>query len=140
MVSGVQRRESTDSTIEQEIERLRSAKVVALQRRYRELFGEQSPSSNRAHLFRRVAWRLQARALGDLSERARERAAQLADDTGLRQLAPRSFWQRFEAAKRDTPPRLPAPGTLLTRVYRERTVEVKVLETGFDYNARRTPL
>jgi len=127
-----------DPTIEQEIESLHQAKVTALKARYRELFGEESPSSNRAHLFRRVAWRLQARALGELSERARERAAQLADDAELRRRAPLGFWQKLDAARKENnaprDPRLPAAGTVLTRVYRERTVEVKVLETGFEYN------
>src|SRR4051794_537854 len=64
-----------------EIERLRKLKTKALKTRYRELFGEESRSSNRAHLFRRIAWRLQAKAEGDLSERARKRAVEVADET-----------------------------------------------------------
>jgi uncharacterized OsmC-like protein len=64
-----------------EIESLRKLKTKALKTRYRELFGEESRSSNRAHLFRRIAWRLQAKAEGDLSERARKRAVELADET-----------------------------------------------------------
>src|SRR5437763_1361393 len=51
---------------------------------YRELFGEESRSSNHAHLFRRIAWRLQAKAQGDLSERARKRALELAEDAADR--------------------------------------------------------
>ncbi len=76
-------REFMDPELEKEIERLRQSKVKALQKRYRELFGEDSPSSNRAHLFRRVAWRLPARESGELSERAQQRAAELADDAEL---------------------------------------------------------
>ena len=34
---------------------------------------------NRAYLTRKIAWRLQAKAEGDLSERARRRAAELAN-------------------------------------------------------------
>jgi hypothetical protein len=45
-----------DPGLEKEIERLRQSKVKELQERYRELFGEDSRSSNRAHLFRRLAW------------------------------------------------------------------------------------
>jgi Protein of unknown function (DUF2924) len=59
------------------IEQLRELKVAALRVRYREVCGEESRSSNRQFLFRRIAWRLQARAEGDLSERARRRAARL---------------------------------------------------------------
>src|SRR3954471_19732322 len=82
-----------------EIEGLRKLKTKALKARYRELFGEESRSSNHAHLFRRIAWRLQARAEGDLSERARKRILELADDGELRLRAPRSFsirsgWER----------------------------------------------
>jgi nitrate reductase assembly molybdenum cofactor insertion protein NarJ len=40
------------------IERLRKQKTKALQAHYRELFGEETRSSNHAHLFRRIAWRL----------------------------------------------------------------------------------
>src|SRR3954449_984046 len=81
-----------DEALAMEIERLRKLKTKALKARYRELFGEESRSSNRTHLFRRIAWRLQARAEGDLSERARKRILELADDGELRLRAPRSFW------------------------------------------------
>jgi hypothetical protein len=85
-----------DPQLEKEIERLRRSKVKELQVRYRELFGEDSPTSNRAHLFRRLAWRLQARGAGELSDRARQRAIELADDAELRRRAPRSFWRAVE--------------------------------------------
>jgi hypothetical protein len=127
-----------DIALQREIESLRQLKTKQLQQRFQELFGEKSPSSNRVHLFRRIAWRLQARAEGDLSQRARERAAELAQDVNLRLRAPRSFWDELESkspnpdARRD--PRLPAAGTVLTRVYRGAPVLVKVLERGFEYN------
>ena len=67
-----------------EIALLRTLKTLSLKERYRELFGEDSRSSNQTHLVRRIAWRLQAVASGDLSERARARAAELARDADLR--------------------------------------------------------
>src|SRR5271154_5595777 len=107
-----------------EIETLRGQKTKALKVRYCELFGESSPSSNHAHLFRRIAWRLQALAEGDLSQRARERAAELASDVDIRLRAPRKFWRalaaEFPAPLRD--PRLPAIGTTLERRYQGRTI------------------
>jgi hypothetical protein len=127
-----------DPQLEKEIERLRHSKVKELQERYRQLFGEDSPSSNRAHLFRRVAWRLQARGTGELSERGQQRAMELADDAELRRRAPRSFWRAMEgktsAAGTYRDSRLPAAGTRLTRSYQQRSIEVQVLETGFEYN------
>jgi hypothetical protein len=126
-----------DPGLEKEIEGLRHSKVKELQNRYRVLFGEDSPSSNREHLYRRIAWRLQARETGELSERAQLRAAELADDTELRRRAPPSFWHALEgsaAAGVNRDSRLPAPGARLSRSYQERTIEVQVLESGFEYN------
>jgi Protein of unknown function (DUF2924) len=59
--------------------------------RYRELFGEESKSSNKQFLFRRITFRLPANAEGDLSERARRRIADIADDRDLRVRAPKEF-------------------------------------------------
>src|SRR2546423_10181497 len=61
-----------NDVVRNEIENLRKEKTKALKARYRELFGEESHSSNHVHLFRRIAWRLQALVEGDLSERARQ--------------------------------------------------------------------
>jgi len=56
------------------------------------VFGEATPCRHRQHLFRRIAWRLQALAEGDLSERARQRAGEIARDADLRMVAPRGFF------------------------------------------------
>jgi Protein of unknown function (DUF2924) len=127
-----------NEAIRLEIEALRSLKTKALKQRYCELFGEPSPSSNWAHLFRRVAWRLQANATTGLNQEARQRAAELAVDADLRLRAPRGFWRELDSntnLPRD--PRLPPAGTELTRAYRGRTVRVTVLEQGFEYKGKR---
>jgi DUF2924 family protein len=84
-----------DETLRQEIESLRKLKSKELKLRYRELFGEDSLSSNQQHPFRRIAWRLQAQAEGDLTERAKLHAAQLAEDLDQRLRAPRRFWNEL---------------------------------------------
>jgi DUF2924 family protein len=70
--------------------------------------------------------------------RAQQRVVELADDAELRRRAPRSFWRAMEgrtsAAGTHRDPRLPEAGTRLIRSYQQRSVEVKVLETGFEYN------
>ena len=127
------------------IEELRDLKVVALKKKYRELFGEDSKSSNKQYIFRRIAWRLQARVEGDLSERARRRAAEIADDADLRTRAPKGFspqdvpasatWVTDRSrSQRDW--RLPPPGALLTRRLDDRQIVVKVLAEGFEYESR----
>ena len=129
---------AVDDAVRMQIETLRKLKVTELKSRYHDLFGEASPSLNRAHLFRRIAWRLQAQAEGDLSERARERAAELAKDFDLRLQAPRNFWREIErnedCANRD--PRLPPAGTVLERMYQRQILRVTVLASGFEYEGQ----
>ena len=126
--------------IDREIAALRQMTVRQLRSRHQELFGESPRSAHKQHLVRRIAWRIQALAEGDLSERARRRAAELACDADLRIRAPRSKQpsrtQRINQPE-DSPgprdPRLPMPGTLLVRRYRGEIRQVKVLEQGFEY-------
>ena len=129
------------------IEELRGLNIPALRRKYHELFGEQSKSSHNKFLFRRIAWRLQANAEGGLSDRARRRAAEIADDSDLRTRAarelistqalrhvPRGERERSQP-QRDW--RLPPAGTLLTRRMGNRQIVVTVLEEGFEFETRR---
>ena len=124
--------------LRREIEQLRREKTKALKVRYRELFGEETNSSNHAHLFRRIAWRLQALAEGDLTQRARERAIALAVDADLRLRAPRQFWRELDqkAKQTDRDQRLPAVGTTLSRQYQGRTIAVKILDDGFEFEGK----
>ena len=74
----------------EEIEGLRHLTTAQLKERYRDVFGEASRSNHKQFLFRRVAWRIQANAWGGLSERARRRALEIADDADLRIRAPKN--------------------------------------------------
>jgi len=75
------RKQTVSSTaIHEQIEALRHRTVGQLKQKYREAFGEASRSNHKQFLFRRIAWRLQANAWGGLSERARLRALEIAND------------------------------------------------------------
>jgi hypothetical protein len=121
-----------------EIESLRKLKTGELRTRYRDVFGEAAASFHRAYLFRRIAWRLQAEAEGDLSERARRRASELANDSDLRLRAPRSFWREVERNDEapDRDPRLPPVGTELERVYHGQILRVTVVANGFEFHGK----
>jgi DUF2924 family protein len=90
---------------------------------------------------RRIAWRLQVRAEGHLSERARRRVLEIADDADLRLRAPEGFLAEGTSHKPDLlgiEPRLeetglPVPGTVVTRPFENRRIVVTVLEQGFEY-------
>ena len=126
--------------IDREIAALRQLTVSELRNRHLELFGEPARSVHKEHLVRRIAWRMQALAEGDLSERARKRAAELACDADLRVRPPGESRDSTEARPEKRPPprdrRLPAPGTLLVRAYRGCSCQVKVLERGFEYDGQ----
>lgn len=122
------------------LERLQRMPIEQLRARYREVFGEECRSKHKQHLVRRIAWRLQALAQGDLSQRARRRALEIANDADLKVQVP-SAWVRMDrTTKKDQSRRpdrrLPAPGTLLTRTYRDKTIVVKVLAEGFEYEGQ----
>ena len=128
-----------------EIEQLRRATVGELRTKYLELFGQPSRSNHKQFLFRRIAWRLQALAYGDLSECARQRAAALAQDVELRIKAPthlvgttQQLLQPTLRSRRTAGPdeRLPLPGTLLRREFKGQIVVVQVLAEGFQYQDR----
>jgi hypothetical protein len=126
------------------IEELRELNVAALRTKYRQVLGEESKSFNKQFLLRRIAWRLQANAEGDVSERARHRAAAIADDADLRTRAPKGFLDpsvslpvTVDRSRSARDWRLPPPGTLLTRRLDNRQIVVKVLEQGFEYDSRR---
>jgi hypothetical protein len=124
-----------------EVSALKRMTVGQLRARYAEVFGEQTGGHNKVWLVKRIAWRIQALAEGELSERARRRAAELARDADLRTTTPP---ERPAPAPADrhtavlpihtlTDVRLPPPGTVLTRPYKGETVQVMVLADGFDY-------
>jgi hypothetical protein len=134
-----------ETKIKEEIEALRSLTTLQLKVKYSEVFGEQSRSNHKQFLFRRIAWRIQANAWGGLSERARQRALEIADDADLRIRAPKNFLREpldegrtVEARLRPSlDPRLPLPGTPLIRRYQGKDIIVHVrADGGFECSGR----
>ena len=133
--------------LSREVAALQRLTVPQLRQRYAEVFGEATHANNRAWLVKRLAWRLQALAEGDLSQRARQRATELANDADLRSTPPRPA--RAAAAPAApaaaAPPapsadrRLPPPGTVLTRPYKRALLQVRVLPAGFEYEGLAYP-
>lgn len=128
-----------------EIEQLRQATVGELRAKYFELFGQPSRSNHKQFLFRRVAWRLQAVAYGELSAHARQRALALAQDVDLRIKAPAHLVGTRQQVMQPTlksrrkagrDERLPGPGSVLRREFKGLIVVVQVLPEGFQYQDR----
>lgn len=125
-----------------------AADLAALQRmtgpeladKYVALCGCPPRSRNKDFLRKRLAWRIQELAEGGLSERALARI----DELGPAALA---SWRRPALTGSATPqtqlrrptrdPRLPAVGTVLTRVHGTTEHTVTVLDDGFEYRGER---
>ncbi len=65
--------------VEQVVAALRRMTANELRNQYVAVFGEQTNSRNKDWLVRRITWRMQALAEGDIPERRRRRAAELAN-------------------------------------------------------------
>ena len=133
-----------------ELAELKQMSVRELREKYEAVFGEPTRAGNRDWLFKRIAWRIQALAEGDLSERARRRAEFLARDADLRTTAPRAAsggnGAHGPVAANGVPDakpapsladeRVPPPGTVLTRAYRGQAYHVVVRDDGFEYDGQ----
>jgi len=135
--------------LQSEVALLRVMTTGELRAKYREVFQQESPSRHRERLVRRIAWKLQALAEGGLSERARRRAEEIADDGDIRiripamkisplvaQTAVLSFAPKPKAEpSRGAPP--PMAGSVITKEYHGRQLRVLVRENGFEFEGQR---
>lgn len=128
-------------TLAKELAALDRMTAAQLRERYAAVFGEPTASANRGWLIRRVGWRLQALAEGDLTARAKARAAELARDADLRLSPPADRPTPTAVSAQATPapavaldPRLPPVGSVLTRKYKGPVVRVRVQPDGLEYD------
>ena len=127
--------------IGKELASLKRMTARELRNRYAEVFDEATRAGNKPWLIKRIAWRLQSLEEGDLSQRARQRAAELANDSDVRLSPPKARPISITHATHTTTTclsakgdnRLPPPGTIITREYKGYSLQVKVLPKGFEY-------
>lgn len=123
------------------VNNLKRLTLPELQREYANLCGEPTRIAHKGQLVKRIIWRMQAQREGDLSERAKRRAAELADDASIR-LRPAVPTTRdansITAAFIPGRPKIAPPvGTVLRREYKGSTVLVRVLERGYEFDGER---
>lgn len=118
-----------------------------LQAAHQEMFGAKHPIANCQYLRRKIAWHLQAAKEGGLPESVRQYAFAIARGAELRVRIAENLSRRQAAIPleqsvttamvqtRDA--RLPMPGSLIVKKYKDRTLVVKVLDNGFEYEGRR---
>jgi hypothetical protein len=118
-----------------------------LQAVHRELFGGEHPVANCQHLRRKIAWHLQAAKEGALPESVRQFAIAIARGAELRiRISENASRRRAGVPLEQTitttviqtrDARLPMPGCLIVKKYKDQTVVVKVLNDGFEHDGRR---
>jgi len=129
--------------IAQEVAAMQRMPIAELREKYERVFGETTTTRHAHCLARRIAWRLQANELGGLSERARQRATELADEAELRLTAPKAVapppagsqtvTRATPAAIRDAETELPV-GTPLERMYKGNRIVVVIAKNGVRWN------
>ncbi|HWR52521.1 MAG TPA: DUF2924 domain-containing protein [Bryobacteraceae bacterium] len=138
---------STDTHPQIDVARLAMTDAGELQALHRNLFGAEHAVSNAGHLRRKIAWHLQAFRDGGLPQSAIEYAQAIARDAQLRVRISENAARRRKAIPLDRTAttavipeddaRIPMPGALLVREFKDRTAVVKVLDDGFEYEGRR---
>ena len=107
------------------LERLAGMDLEGLRRRWRSHFRQPAPAAlSRTLLYRALAYRIQADALGELDRATMQALARLADDPGKAAVPP---LLELRAMK---------PGTLLVREWAGALQTVTVLEAGFAWQGQ----
>ena len=136
--AGPERNKHMTLNIGKEVSALGKMTVPELRARYAEVAGEATSSRHKEYLIRRIIWRMQANEEGGLSERARQRATELAAGADVRLTPPRLRPAESPHVLVGRIPlsdgnRLPMPEAIVAREYKGRMIEVHVLPNGFEF-------
>ena len=117
---------------------LQGMTTTELRAEWERVFGEPTKQRHRVYLWKHLAWKIQEQHYGGLSEEAKARIEELQQEF---ENSPPHTWlngrqqprggQSRQPGIRD--PRLPMPGTVLTRRYKGQDVAIEILEKGFVY-------
>jgi len=118
---------------QRDLEKLKQEPMATLLARYAEVFGKPPRAKNRAHLAKRIAWKMEEQRSGGLSKKAKERLDELIAKLDI-DLGDRRAAGRVTAGSRSIEL---APGTTIRRRWKSHDIVVRVLEDGFDHEGRR---
>jgi len=127
-----------ENTVNTKIATLKNKSIPELQKDFEALLdGQKASSDNKIYLVRRISYRLQELKYGRLSQKAQNRLKELIglyDPVNNKAVRPKVSLEtqaRIKNRGRDT--RLPIPGTIITKDYRGKKYQVKILESGFEF-------
>jgi hypothetical protein len=122
-----------------EVMSLKDAFLEELKKKYSELFeGKPAPSNNKTYLWKKIAYRLQELEYGGLSTEAQGKIQELIqkyDPVNNKAMRPEGDPEnKPKKLNLSRDKRLPIPGTVIIKEYKGIKLEVKVLESGFEYH------
>ena len=131
--------------IDREVALMKLMSVGELRKKYGEVFNETTNARNKVWLLKRIAWRIQANLEGDLSERARRRAMEIANDADIRMMPPRERKPTTVPLAANTivikvdskPTRNLSVGQSLQRLYKGQNIVVVVKGDGFEWQGQK---
>jgi len=125
--------------IAEQIQVLKNVTLSTIQERYKELFNAaEAPCANKPYLIKKIAYRLQETAYGGLSDEAKVRIAELIekyDPINNKALRPQvvSAGKNVVSIPFMRDKRLPIPGTVIHKKYKDQDIHIKILDKGFEY-------
>ncbi len=127
-----------ENDIQSEQARLQAMPMAELKAEFQRVCGWTHSTHNRSTLERRILWHMR---YGPLSAEVVARAREIAAQVLVKELPPPGWPGVPEAPVREPvqDPRLPMAGTTLAREFRGETVEVRVLERGFEWRGETYP-
>ena len=128
-------------TILEQIMMLKNASVSELQKKYSELFeGRKALSNNKVFLWRKIAYRMQELEYGSVPAETQGKIQELIakyDPINNKSLRPDNTPDnQVKKTRLSRDKRLPIPGTVVTKEYKGIMLQVKILESGFEYNGK----
>lgn len=118
-----------------EVLALNNKPLKELKEKYQKLFGPKKViPSNKTYLVKRIIYKLQELKHGGLSQTAKDKA-----ETLIRKHDPVNNTKPGKTvigSKSNRDARLPIPGTIISKVYKDKKLEVKVLAKGFEYKGK----
>ena len=123
-------------TIAVRIRALQQISVHELQKEYCRVFGEKTTATHKGFLLKKIAWKIQELEFGGITEEVKEKALAIVENLGLTGRIPSIKLKKkrkiiTQSSFQDK--RLPLPGTVIIRKYKDKQVAVQVLEDGFEY-------
>ncbi|MDD3375791.1 MAG: DUF2924 domain-containing protein [Candidatus Omnitrophica bacterium] len=120
---------------------LKEKSLTELKEAYKKLFdGKKAPSNNKVYLWRKIAYRIQEIDYGGLSAKTKDKVQELIqkyDPINNKTLRPNTPEMNGPSRKHKRDKRLPILGTVITKEYKGKVLQVKILDSGYEYNNKK---